>query len=90
MRSIPDPGFPGDDGGADPAVVTALAAYDVAPEEHASTAHHAALAVLQETRVLVPVMAVPFLLWSWVRLRRARRRWVDASQRARVVVAVAA
>jgi hypothetical protein len=39
---------------------------------------------------LVPAMAVPFLLWSWVRLRRARRRWVDATQRARVVVAVAA
>ena len=32
---------------------------------------------------LVPAMAVPFLAWSWVRLRRARRRWVDAPQRAR-------
>ncbi len=39
---------------------------------------------------LVPAMAVPFLVWSWVRLRRARRRWLDAPQRARVVVAVAA
>ncbi|WP_457207272.1 hypothetical protein [Nocardioides sp. P5_C9_2] len=39
---------------------------------------------------LVPAMAVPFVLWSWVRLRRARRRWVDAPQRARVVMAVAA
>ncbi|KRE98758.1 hypothetical protein ASG88_17090 [Nocardioides sp. Soil777] len=39
---------------------------------------------------LVPALAVPFLVWSWVRLRRARRRWLDAPQRARVVVAVAA
>lgn len=39
---------------------------------------------------LVPAMAVPFLTWSWVRLRRARRRWVDAPQRAKVVMAVAA
>ena len=28
MRSIPDPGFAGDDGGADPVVAAALAAYD--------------------------------------------------------------
>jgi hypothetical protein len=39
---------------------------------------------------LLPTLATPFLAWSWVRLRRARRRWVDAEQRARVVVAVAA
>ena len=39
---------------------------------------------------LAPAMAVPFLAWSWVRLRRARRRWLDAPQRARVVMAVAA
>lgn len=58
IRSIPDPGFAGDDGGVDPAVATALAAYDSAPEELASEAHHAALAVLQGARVLVPVVAV--------------------------------
>jgi hypothetical protein len=39
---------------------------------------------------LVPVLAVPFVAWSSVRLHRARRRWVDAPQRARVVTAVAA
>ena len=39
---------------------------------------------------LAPAMAVPFVLWSWVRLRGARRRWVDAPQRARVVMTVAA
>ena len=54
MRSIPDPGFAGDDGAADPALVTALAAYDVTPE----ASYLPTLAALQDTRVLVPVMAV--------------------------------
>lgn len=53
-RSIPDPGFAGDDGSAAPALTAALTAYDVAPDER----HHATLAVLQDTRVLVPVVAV--------------------------------
>jgi hypothetical protein len=39
---------------------------------------------------LVPALAVPFVAWSLVRLARARRRWLDAPQRARVVTAVAA
>lgn len=39
---------------------------------------------------LVPAMAVPFLVWSGVRLRRARNRWVDAARRASVVMTVAA
>ena len=53
-RVIPDPGFAGDDGGASEPVRAALAAYDVAPEAlHAET-----LAVLQGSRVLVPVLAV--------------------------------
>jgi len=53
-RVIPDPGFADDDGMAPAAVVAALAAYDQAPEAlHAPT-----LALLQETRVLVPVLAV--------------------------------
>ena len=53
-RVIPDPGFADDDGTAPADVVAALAAYDEAPEAlHAPT-----LALLQETRVLVPVMAV--------------------------------
>ncbi len=54
MRSLPDPGFAGDEGAVDPAVTTALAAYDVEPE----SLHSATLAVLQDTRVLVPVVAV--------------------------------
>ncbi len=54
-RSLPDPGFAGDDGAADPGLAAALAAYDAAPEVGG---HLAALAVLQDTRVLVPVVAV--------------------------------
>lgn len=53
-RVIPDPGFAGDDGTAALEVASALAAYDAAP----GTGHAAALAVLQHSRVLVPVLAV--------------------------------
>lgn len=53
-RVIPDPGFADDDGTAAAEVVAALAAYDEAPE----ALHQRTLALLQETRVLVPVMAV--------------------------------
>jgi hypothetical protein len=53
-RNIPDPGFAGDDGTAGPAVSAALSAYDADPEG----AHLATLAVLQDSRVLVPVVAV--------------------------------
>ena len=53
-RVIPDPGFADDDGNAPAGVTAALAAYDAAPEAlHAPT-----LALLQESRVLVPVVAV--------------------------------
>jgi hypothetical protein len=52
-RVIPDPGFAGDDGSADPAVAAALAAYDADPSRNAAT-----LAALQDSRVLVPVLAV--------------------------------
>jgi len=58
MRSIPDPDFSGDHGGVDPVVSAALAAYDVAPEAEQADRHHATLAVLQDARVLVPVVAV--------------------------------
>ncbi len=54
MRSIPDPGFAGDDGAVADEVAQALAAYDVDPDAR----HAATLAVLQHTRVLVPVVAV--------------------------------
>jgi hypothetical protein len=58
MRSLPDPGFAGDDGGVDPRLSTALAAYDESPEADEADRRHAALAVLQDARVVVPVVAV--------------------------------
>lgn len=54
MRSLPDPGFAGDDGAATPALIEALRAYDRNPE----ALHDATLAVLQLQRLLVPVVAV--------------------------------
>jgi len=58
VRSIPDPGFAGDDGGVDPVVAAALAVYDAALEAKAPDPHRAALAALQDARVLVPVVAL--------------------------------
>jgi hypothetical protein len=52
-RSIPDPGFAGDEGGADPALSTALAAYAADPGRHLEV-----FAALQGARLLVPVVAV--------------------------------
>lgn len=52
-RVIPDPGFAGDDGSADPVVAAALTDYAADPGNRT-----AALAALQDSRVLVPVMAV--------------------------------
>jgi len=52
-RTIPDPGFPGDDGTADPALTAALAAY---ASGHGGYA--AALAALADCRVVVPVVAI--------------------------------
>jgi hypothetical protein len=54
VRSIPDPGFAGDDGTTDPEVSAALAAYPTDP----GRLHAATLAVLQHSRLLVPVVAV--------------------------------
>ena len=54
MRSLPDPGFAGDDGTAPEELVAALAAYDRDPAQDAAPA----LAVLQHCRLLVPVVAV--------------------------------
>ncbi len=53
MRSIPDPGFAGDDGSASPEVEAALAAY-----RQPGGSRLAALQVLQHARLLVPVVAV--------------------------------
>jgi hypothetical protein len=58
MRSIPDPGFADDDGGVDPVVAEALAAYDRTGVADEPAAHLEALAVLQDSRVLVPVVAI--------------------------------
>jgi hypothetical protein len=54
VRSIPDPGFPDDTGEAPAEVTAALAAYDADPD----TRHAATLHVLQDARLLVPVVAV--------------------------------
>lgn len=54
VRTIPDPGFAGDDGSSSAEVRTALASYDQDPEAR----HHATLAAIQESRVLVPVVAL--------------------------------
>ena len=54
VRTIPDPGFAGDDGSVADEVAAALAAYDGDPAgRHAET-----LSVLQHARLLVPVLAV--------------------------------
>jgi len=58
MRSIPNPGNAFDDGAVDPAVAAALAAYDSAGDADESSAHLEALAVLEDSRVLVPVVAI--------------------------------
>lgn len=52
-RQIPDPGFAGDDGTAAPEVAATLAAWDTG-----SATYVEALAVLQRSRLLVPVVAV--------------------------------
>jgi SseB protein N-terminal domain len=55
MRTVPDPGFAGDDGAASPEVRAALSSYASDPDGlHAQT-----LTVLQYARLLVPVVAVP-------------------------------
>ncbi len=54
MRTIPDPGFAGDDGAVAPEVAAAMSAYATDPEH----LHHQTLAVLQDGRLLVPVVAV--------------------------------
>ena len=58
MRSIPDPGFAGDEGAADPALAEALAAYDRAEGAEEVRLRHTALSLLQDSRVLVPVVAM--------------------------------
>ena len=54
MRSLSDPGFADDDGAATPALTAALQAYASNPDR----LHDATLAVLQQQRLLVPVVAV--------------------------------
>lgn len=52
-RLIPDPGFAGDAGTADAAVAAALAAYSGGTATHGDV-----LLVLQDSRLLVPVVAI--------------------------------
>jgi hypothetical protein len=52
-RTIPDPGFAGDDGSASPELTAALAAWDADPRTYPEV-----LAALQRARLLVPVVAV--------------------------------
>jgi hypothetical protein len=52
--TVAEPRFPGDDGTADPAVRSALAAYAAG-----QGSEHAALTALARSRLLVPVVAVP-------------------------------
>jgi len=54
MRTIPDPGFAGDDGAVAPEVAAAMSAYTADPDR----LHHPTIAVLQDSRLLVPVVAV--------------------------------
>jgi hypothetical protein len=56
MRTIPDPGFAGDDGSEAPEVTAALAAYDAAPGDPDRRA--TALVAVAQSRLLVPVVAV--------------------------------
>jgi hypothetical protein len=51
--TVAEPKFPGDDGAADPAVLTALTAYAAG-----QGSEHAALTALAQSRLLVPVVAV--------------------------------
>src|SRR3954454_1863740 len=52
-RAIAEPEFPDDDGSAAPDLAAALSAYDADPE----AGHRPALAALQDSRLLVPVVA---------------------------------
>ena len=54
MRSLPDPGFAGDDGTTPPQLAEVLTAHAKGPQGE----HHRTLAVLQDCRLLVPVVAV--------------------------------
>jgi hypothetical protein len=54
VRTLPDPGFDGDDGSTPAWVGSALEAYAVRPD----VLHDATLELLQDARLLVPVVAV--------------------------------
>jgi len=56
MRTIPDPGFAGDLGEADPGLARALEVFDRSPGD--VEAHRAVLTRLQGIRLLVPVVAL--------------------------------
>jgi type III secretion system (T3SS) SseB-like protein len=76
-RSIPDPGFAGDDGSAHPALAEALAAYSTDRSRVLEV-----FVVLQRSRILVPVLAVP----SEVEVDNAGRTVEKVSDMATVLV----
>jgi SseB protein N-terminal domain len=53
LRTIPDPGFAGDDGSADPALTAVLASWSAGDAARADV-----ITALQQARLLVPVVAV--------------------------------
>ncbi|MBP8539568.1 SseB family protein, partial [Streptomyces sp. MK37H] len=53
LKNIPDPGFSGDDGSADPRLTAALAAW-----ADDRSAEPEVLAALTDARLLVPVVAI--------------------------------
>jgi type III secretion system (T3SS) SseB-like protein len=53
-RPLPDPGFAGDEGGADPMLIAALAAYHDGSGDDASV-----VTALAASRLIVPVTALP-------------------------------
>jgi hypothetical protein len=55
VRSIPDPGFAGDDGSASPGLAAVLSAYSEDPADPAR--YSEVLAAIQHERLLVPVVA---------------------------------
>ncbi|MBO0844667.1 MAG: SseB family protein [Nocardioides sp.] len=55
-RRIPDPGFAGDDGAADPGLAAALASYAASPGD--PDRHVDVFRALRSSRLLVPVVAV--------------------------------
>lgn len=91
-KIIPDPGFPGDGGGADPALAAALEAWPNRAADDDLRPTRAVVAAVHGARLLVPVVAIPTELAEsgTAGLRRERTRLAaDPLLRARLVGGVA-